>query len=151
MIPRSIRHPDGRQAILDRVSRLTPQNARQWGRMNPDQLLPHLAAGVRLALGELKSPDTPPPAIVGTLKRWIAIHVIPWPKGRIQAPTGAFSTPSVGWEDDRRRLVDAIERFAATPPDKLAYSHPMFGRMTARDWDVLQYRHIDHHLRQFSA
>ncbi len=87
-MPRSLRDPAGRRAILDRLSRLTPQHARTWGRMDPSQLLPHLASGLR---------------------------------------------------------------FAVTAPDKLGAMHPSFGPMSARDWDVLQYRHFDHHLTQFSA
>ena len=64
---------------------------------------------------------------------------------------GAFGTPSLGWDRDREVVVELIERFAATPPIRLADAHPSFGRMRPRDWDVLQYRHLDHHLRQFGV
>jgi Protein of unknown function (DUF1569) len=29
--------------------------------------------------------------------------------------------------------------------------HPVFGAMTARDWNRVLYRHTDHHLRQFGV
>jgi hypothetical protein len=48
-------------------------------------------------------------------------------------------------------VFELIERFATTPPEKLGVVHPSFGRMRPRDWDVLQYRHLDHHLRQFGV
>jgi hypothetical protein len=48
-------------------------------------------------------------------------------------------------------VVELIERFATTPPEQMGLDHPGFGRMSARDWDVLQYRHLDHHLRQFGV
>jgi hypothetical protein len=79
------------------------------------------------------------------------IHVLPWPKGKAKAPPGTLGTSAAGWEVDRASLVDLIVRFAAAPASQLAPTHPMFGRMTPRDWDVLMYRHLDHHLRQFSA
>jgi len=151
MIPRSIRHPVGRRAILQRLARLTPQHERHWGRMDAAALLPHLAAAIRMALGELRSSDTPPHPVVATLKRCLAIYVLPWPKGRIKAPSGAFDTPSAGWEEDRRIVESLIARFAETPPDQLGATHPLFGRMNLRDWDVLEYRHLDHHLRQFGV
>jgi hypothetical protein len=83
--------------------------------------------------------------------RYLAIHRLPWPEGKIQSPPGAFSTPSLGWERDRQVVVELVERFVTTPPDTLAAIHPTFGRMRPRDWDVLQYRHLDHHLRQFGV
>ena len=52
---------------------------------------------------------------------------------------------------DREVVAELIERFAATPPMQLADAHPSFGHMRPRDWDVLQYRHLDHHLRQFGV
>jgi len=151
VIPRSLRDPVGRRAILDRLAALTPAHARRWGRMEPAQLLPHLAIGLRMALGERTLEGAPPGRIRGAVLRYFAIHVLPWPQGKIQSPPGAFSTPSLGWDRDRDAVAALIERFAVTPPDTLGEGHPSFGRMRARDWDVLQYRHLDHHLRQFGV
>ena len=150
-VPRSLRDARGRRAILDRLAALTPQHARRWGRMDPEQLLPHLATGVRLALGEWNAEGSPPGRIRGALLRFFAIHHLPWPEGKIQSPPGAFSTPSAGWQRDKEIVLELIERFATTPPEKLGMIHSSFGRMTPRDWDVLQYRHFDHHLRQFGV
>jgi hypothetical protein len=149
--PRSLRDPVGRQAILDRLARLTPEHPRHWGRMQPAELLPHLAAGLRVALGEVALPGSPAGGLREALWRYLAIHHLPWPKGKVQSPAGAFSAPSLGWERDREFVVELIERFASASPDRLGLSHPMFGRMNLRDWDVLQYRHLDHHLRQFGV
>jgi Protein of unknown function (DUF1569) len=29
--------------------------------------------------------------------------------------------------------------------------HPFFGALTVAEWDGLQWKHLDHHLRQFGA
>lgn len=149
MRPRSLYDPAGRRSILERLTALTPDCRRGWGKMDPAQLLPHLASGLRMALGERKVEGRTPGRVRGAIWRYLAIHRLPWPEGRIQAPPGAFSTPSAGWARDRDILLELIERFAAAPPDALAQTHPTFGRMRPHDWDVLQYRHLDHHLRQF--
>jgi len=151
VVPRSLRDPAGRQAILDRLATLTPEHPRGWGRMDPSSLLPHLATGLRMALGEQKLEGLPPGRLRGAVWRYLAIHRLPWPEGKIQSPPGAFNTPSVGWDRDREILVDLIQRFATAPPDRLGVIHPTFGRMRPHDWDVLQYRHLDHHLRQFGV
>jgi hypothetical protein len=150
--PRSLRDAAGRAAILDRLGRLTPQHARRWGKMRPDQLLPHLGDGLKLALGELKRGTGKQKRGIGAwLWRYLAIHRLPWPEGKIQSPSGAFETGTEGFEPDRTKVIQLIERFAVATPDQFAVEHPAFGRMAPRDWDVLQYRHFDHHLRQFGA
>ena len=65
MVPRSLRDSRGRQSILDRLAALTPEHPRLWGRMDPSQLLPHLAGSLRLALGERKLEATPPGPVRG--------------------------------------------------------------------------------------
>ncbi len=151
MVPRSLRDPVGRQSILDRLARLSPSSQRLWGRMETPQLLPHLATGLRFALDEQKMEGSTPGPFRAAIFRTLAIHLLPWPKGKIQAPKGAFSTPSAGWERDRQIVKELINRFAAAPNGNLAAVHPVFGRMSPHDWDVLQYRHLDHHLRQFGV
>jgi hypothetical protein len=151
VVPRSLRDPTGRRSILDRLARLTPEQSRRWGRMEPAQLLPHLASGLRMALGERKVQAPSHGRLRGVVWRYLAIHRLPWPEGKIQSPPGAFSTPSLGWERDRQVVVELIERFATAAPSTLGATHPTFGFMRPRDWDVLQYRHLDHHLRQFGV
>src|SRR5688572_30270219 len=106
MVRRSLRDPAGRRSILDRLAALTSQHPRRWGRMDPMQLLPHLASGLRMALGERELQGTPPGRVRGVIWRYLAIHLLPWPEGKIQSPPGAFSTPSLGWEQDRRAVVE---------------------------------------------
>ena len=148
---RSLRDPSSRKSILSRIAKLGPDSQRRWGRMETAQLLPHLASGLKAALGEKILEGPPPGRLKGTFMRVFAIHYLPWPEGKIPAPPGAFNTPDRGWEEDRKAVVELIERFAATPDERLGRMHPAFGPMSARDWDVLQYRHLDHHLRQFGA
>jgi hypothetical protein len=119
--------------------------------MEPVQLLPHLAVALRMALGERILEGRLPGRIRGAIMRDLAIYRLPWPEGKIKAPPGAFNTPSLGWERDREIVVELIERFAVASPDTLGITHPSFGRMRPHDWDVLQYRHLDHHLRQFGV
>ncbi len=147
---RSLSEPDAQAEISRRVQRIEPTSQRMWGKMESGQMLSHVADQLRLALRDL--PTGPPrgPFRFAPM-RFLLIHVLPWPKGRAQGPREAFTTPPASWEDDRRALLDLVGRFGEASADGLAPTHPLFGRMTARDWGVLSYRHLDHHLRQFSG
>lgn len=99
MVPRSLRDGAARRSILDRLAELTPEHARRWGRMEPVQLLPHLASGLRMALGERKLEGSPPGRIRGAILRYLAIYCLPWPKGKSNRRLARSTRPvSVGNE-----------------------------------------------------
>ena len=146
----SVRDPVARSALIARVKSLTPASQRLWGRMHLTQMLAHTADQIRMALGEVEAEGVRGPFRFAPM-RFLLLHVLPWPKAKAKAPHEAFTTPPTELESDRATLVGLIERFAATPPSDLTPTHPLFGTMSARDWDALTHKHLDHHLRQFSA
>ncbi|MEQ8330402.1 MAG: DUF1569 domain-containing protein [Longimicrobiales bacterium] len=147
---RSVRDPQARQALIARVRQLSPDRQRRWGRMEVGQMVAHVSDQLRMAVGEVGIQAVRGPFRFRPM-RYLIVHLLPWPKGRAKAPPEAFTTSPTTLDADCRTLVALIERFAATPPEQLAPLHPLFGRMTSRDWDVLSYRHLDHHLRQFGV
>ena len=44
--------PNAREALLVRLRALRPDSPRQWGKMNPHQMVCHLTDGFRMAAGE---------------------------------------------------------------------------------------------------
>lgn len=106
----------------------------------------HLIESYRLSTGDLRIKRYFVP--LRPLLRWLAIHVLPFPKG---APTvrELLTRPARTWDADLAQLRAAI--LAADPPPAGAAipEHPLFGAMTVRDWGVLMHKHTDHHLRQF--
>jgi len=55
-------------------------------------------------------------------------------------------------EREREKLLGLIDRFAAGGPDACTTNpHAFFGPMTPQEWAILQYKHLDHHLRQFGV
>jgi hypothetical protein len=53
---------------------------------------------------------------------------------------------------ERQRLRESIDRFASGGP-RICTKHPhfFFGPLTPVEWAVLNYQHLDHHLRQFGG
>jgi transposase InsO family protein len=53
---------------------------------------------------------------------------------------------------ERQRLRGLIDRFAAGGPAGCTkHPHSFFGPMTPEEWAALNYKHLDHHLRQFGV
>ncbi len=118
--------------------------------METSQVLAHLADALRMALGDI--PTKQQGWLMSTvLMRYLVIHKQPWPKGKAKAPPEAFTTSPLTWEEDRAALLRLIERFAAMRGKPLAAHSANFGPMKPHDWDVLMYRHLDHHLTQFGV
>lgn len=146
----SLRETAARAAMATRVAALKHSNRRRWGRMEIGQMLCHVADQLRMALRDI--PTAPPR---GPLRfapmRYLLIHVLPWPHGKAKGPAEAFTTAPTDWEADRASVVELIERFGRASDAELAPTNPVFGDLTGHDWAVLSYRHLDYHLRQFSA
>jgi hypothetical protein len=51
----------------------------------------------------------------------------------------------------RMACAELLRRYSELPAEGKGPTHPFFGALTWREWGVLQWRHADHHLRQFDA
>lgn len=72
-------------------------------------------------------------------------HNLPTPAQFIPLKDADFAT-------EKKILSDMIRRFGDTGPAVITNKkHPFFGSMDDSQWGVLQYKHLDHHLRQFGV
>jgi len=76
--------------------------------------------------------------------------VLPVPKGLPTARELIARKPS-DWSIEVADLRDQLNGLVQRGAEALAPAHPAFGRMSAKQWGVLIYRHMDHHLRQFGV
>ncbi len=137
-----------RDGLKRRVGQLHPDTQRKWGLMDAAAMQVHVIAGMKMALGTLRV--EPKKSLLGNaVVRWMVIHSpIPWPKG---TPTAKelINLPSVDFVAEQEELVHLINSASARGQTDGWPAHPMFGQMSERDWGVLIWRHLDHHLRQF--
>ena len=137
----------------DRLRTLSADTPPQWGRMSATQMVAHLRRTVAISLGEHAVPDHSN-VFTRTVARWIAFHLMGrWPRGVIKAPPEYTAEPAGDFEDERRALFEAIQRFtvaAEREPDRTGLS-PLFGPMPLRYWQRVHGMHFEHHLRQFNG
>lgn len=147
----NLNDPANRQAILGRLSALTPSHPRQWGKMNAAQMLAHCALIMEIACGDRPKKQIFIGRLLAPFVRSTALGDRPF--GR-NGPTGReFKIlDERDFAAERTRLADLVDRFCTRgPAGAEGLVHPFFGRLTAEEWGRLMYKHLDHHLRQFNA
>jgi hypothetical protein len=139
-----------KRQIAERIRRLTPERPRIWGRMSAQQMVCHLHRSIQMAIGEIAVAGRWTPFRLPIVKP-IVLYYAPFPKNVPTAPELVVTDTPDAWERDVRRLDEVLDRFVARGRGAPWPDHPAFGRMSADQWGVLVYRHVDHHLRQFAS
>ena len=151
---KTLSDPRVRQSVVERLNRLPRDCPARWGKMTAHQMICHLADSFKVPSGEKQVSSAPPMGPPSVIK-WIAIYVpVRWPKGlptRPEVDQLAGGTRPTEFDEDRKDLIRAIERFTTAAPDFAWHPHPVFDPMPDRDWMRWGYLHADHHLRQFGA
>ena len=145
----SLRNSTDRNSLIQRLNRLSPAAQPQWGKMDAPRMICHLADTLAMALGEVRPPSLNANRVQRFLLKYLFFYVLPMPKGLPTVPELLFSSPD-NFDADRRRVIELIERLAATPCGPGA-EHPFFGPLTNDEWNVLQWKHTGHHLCQFGC
>lgn len=146
----SLWEPGGRDAMLARVDSLRPDAVRRWGKMTAAQMLAHCQQPLRVAMGELTLRRSLLGVLFGRLAKRQLLAPRPWKPGMMTAPEFRITDPR-DFATEHAALRALVVRFAAGPQALTRAPHPFFGRMTDAEWQALQWRHLDHHLRQFGA
>ena len=138
-----------RGQLVRRIAAVQGTETARWGKMNAVQMISHIEASARMAMGEVTAKPKRTPLKWGPI-RHLVICTLPFPKGAPTAPE-LLLPATRPLEELKADLGRHIETLAARGRDGEWPEHPAFGRATGTEWGVLLYRHMDHHLRQFGA
>ena len=143
--------PVASSKIIDRIQQLTPESKSLWGKMNVSQMLAHCQPPMLVALGEHKLKGNILGFFLGRFIKKVVVGDKPYKRGLPTTPA-YIVTEQRNFEEEKQKLVALVQRFSAGGPDKLSKDpHPVFGPMSAEDWDKSQWKHLDHHLQQFGV
>jgi len=146
----SILNESDRTAIVSRMHSLSASSAARWGKMNVIGMLQHLRLSAQMTLGEMPvASANKRPFQVFPLKH-LLLYVLPFPKG---APTARELYPgdAGSFEEERASVLVLLDRIATGPREGDGPAHPLFGTLSWREWGVVTFKHVDHHLKQFGA
>lgn len=148
---KSLFHPDDLQEIQERIDQISENSAPKWGKMEPAQMFRHCDKILQIALGKIILPKINP------FVKWIGVATkkemylfnngIP-----PNMPTfkQVIITEKCNFEKSKQELLATIDEFIEnSEKSSLLSEHALFGKMTVQDWGFLQYKHLNHHLKQF--
>jgi hypothetical protein len=135
-----------------RIARLSEDSKRKWGRMNAAQMLCHCNLILQIPLKKIELPE------INILFRTIGIctkkEMQIFDNG-IPHNMPCFRKVIVNFECDfeqeKIKLLKTLDEYQeAFRRNQLPGRHVLFGKMREKDWGFLEYKHLDHHLKQFS-
>jgi Protein of unknown function (DUF1569) len=137
--------------LTNRIHTLSPDAERSWGKMNSAQMLAHCSAALKMGVGDVKLSHLFIGKLIGKFIKKKLMDEGPFRKNSPTAKSFIISDDR-NFKKEKETLIALLKRFHEngannTPSDP----HPFFGKMTAMEWDRLTYKHLDHHLRQFSV
>ena len=141
-----------RHEYRQRIETVTLQSPRQWGTMTVDQMLHHLNLACGGSLGFYDLPDESNP-VTRTVGKRITVDWLPEQPGGLRLPKG-FKIPHAQrfeFASEKAQLLTIVETAWHATTDAAWKPHPLFGKMTPREWGKLLQMHLDYHLRQFAA
>jgi hypothetical protein len=145
----SLRNEAVRNALILRLDQLTPTTKPRWGKFDAPRMICHLGDTLAMALGEIHPPSVKANAVQRFLLKYLFLYVLPMPKG-LPTASELLSSPPENFAADRQRVVEEIGRLAKAPR-AMGPEHPFFGPLSNEEWNRLQCKHTDHHLKQFGV
>lgn len=137
--------------ILERLLKLEPGSERQWGKMIPSQMMEHTARALEMATGQKPVPQAFLGKAIGWIFKGSFLGEKPMPKN---APTGPWLVikDDPNFETTREKLKQLLTDFHTLGESGTDGNiHGFFGPLTGKQWGETQYKHVDHHLRQFGV
>ncbi|MDN3693229.1 DUF1569 domain-containing protein [Chryseobacterium tructae] len=141
------------QEIIDRISGLSANSQRKWGKMDVCQMLTHCDLVLQVALRKIELPRInfifEAIGTITKLEMYVFNNGIPRNMPTFQKLIVNFDCD---FDESKTNLLKTLAEFReACTNKKLPESHRLFGNMTEKDWGFLEYKHLDHHLKQFNV
>jgi len=135
--------------IISRVEKISYGTKAVWGKMTSGQMLAHCSIGLESALGDKVKKRSLIGLLFGKMAKKQVFSEKPFKQG---LPTDKMFkiNDDKNADDEKAKLIALITRFGKAGAEGMSkHPHVFFGELSPEEWGILQYKHLDHHLRQF--
>ncbi|NDV16464.1 DUF1569 domain-containing protein [Muricauda sp. TY007] len=149
---KSLFNTEAHKEIVSRIDQLSESSKRQWGKMEVGQMLHHCQYPLKISLGR-HNPNNKPNFILKVMGKFFKKSLYNdklWRKG-LPTAKGLKVVDDKNFDEEKKVLVGLINDFHKEKGKKEWDPHPVFGTFTPKQWGQMQYKHLDHHLRQFGV
>lgn len=139
-------------AVIERINTLTPESKAVWGKMSVAQMLAHCCITYEYIYEKTHAkPNKIKKLLLNLFVKTIVVSEKPYKINSRTAPEFIISDEKV-FETEKERLVNYIKKTQELGSgyfeNKESHS---FGVLTSQEWNNMFYKHLDHHLHQFSV
>lgn len=140
------------KSLTDRINRLSNTTKPSWGKMNVAQMLAHCNVTYEICIDDAH--PHPNAFFRFILKNFVKNTVVgeaPYKKNSRTAPVFLVAAEQ-DFDKQKKRLIDYLNK-----THELGEQHfdgkvnPGFGKLSKTEWNILFYKHLDHHLTQFGV
>ena len=132
-----------------RLSKLNKDTSATWGKMNAGQMLNHCQMPLNIIL-EKKDYGVKPNWLINLLFKKSMYSDKLWKKN-LPTAKGFAIKDEKDFETEKKAITDLINELNTQRNRNDWKPHPAFGAMTKEQWGKMQYKHLDHHFRQFGV
>jgi hypothetical protein len=119
--------------------------------MNVGQMLSHCQAPIDVAFGDLKLKSNIVFLLLGRIFKKRILAAPMFKKNSMTDPS-FIRSGQFEFEKNKADLIAKVKRFASEGTGSIRIEkHPFFGKMSFEEWDNLQWKHLNHHLKQFGV
>nr|WP_302850476.1 DUF1569 domain-containing protein [Chryseobacterium sp. SSA4.19] len=139
--------------IISRINQLSTASANKWGRMDVCQMMRHCSCVLQVPLKKVELP--PVNALFSAIGIITKMEMQVFNNG-IPRNMPTFRKLIINFEcdfnEEKENLLKILDEYRTVflnndLPDK----HVLFGSMKEKDWGFMEYKHLDHHLKQFNV
>ncbi|MGB3143758.1 MAG: DUF1569 domain-containing protein [Maribacter sp.] len=146
---KSLLEEDGYNEIKKRIKQLSENSKRQWGKMSVGQMCWHCQFPLKIAI-ENRPNSSKGNWFVRTFFKNSMYNDKPWRKNLPTSPQ-LKAKEDKDFETEHATLLRLIDHLYQEKDREEWYPHPMFGKFTKEQWGQMEFKHLDHHLRQFGV
>jgi hypothetical protein len=141
------------EEVTNRISDLTKNSQSKWGKMDVAQMLRHCNCVLQAPLKKIELPSVNHLfEAIGILTKWemqIFNNGIPRNMPTFQKLIVNFDCD---FDEEKESLLKTLDAYWQNLKDEnLPVRHVLFGKMDEKDWGFLEYKHLNHHLKQFNV
>ncbi|WP_124642128.1 MULTISPECIES: DUF1569 domain-containing protein [Amniculibacterium] len=141
------------QNYIDRIQQLNANTKGKWGKMSVDQMLAHCNITYSMIFEPEKHKK---PGMIASflLKQFVKDKVVNEQPYKQSIPTGpAFLIHDERqFEEEQKKLIGYLQKVQQLGPSafegKVSLS---FGKLSAKEWNNMMAKHLNHHLSQFGV